>query len=180
VVRTTKKKPRQQPTGRPVPIAKGRLRAPFGLQNLHTNCPGCIRVGDLIPLRNPETSPSTNLLGFFFAICEPRRSPAGEELQYGGDLQRGASSAGRSCFAFRQSIDSGWTSRACAFVHAHSARRVRVVLVWGCYVRLTKSRNVAKKREQIVLANMVRARVAGYVFAIAGCALSLDALFQLE
>jgi hypothetical protein len=48
-----------------VPVAKGRLPAAFGLLNLHTNCPGYIRVGDLIPLRNPETSPSTNLLGLF-------------------------------------------------------------------------------------------------------------------
>src|SRR5260370_30403639 len=48
------KKPRQQPTVRPVPTAKGRLPAAFGQLNLHTNCPGCIRVGDLIPLRKKE------------------------------------------------------------------------------------------------------------------------------
>ena len=61
------------------PVAKGRLPAAFGLLNLHTNRPGCIRVGDLIPLRNPETSPSTNLLGLFFATArgdEARRSAA--------------------------------------------------------------------------------------------------------
>jgi hypothetical protein len=46
---------------RPVSVAKGRLPPALGLLNLHTNCPGCIRVGDLISLRNPETSPGTNL-----------------------------------------------------------------------------------------------------------------------
>ena len=37
----------------------------------------------------------------------------------------------------------------------------------------------AKKRVQIVVANMVRASVAGYVFAIAGYALPLDALLPV-
>jgi hypothetical protein len=39
---------------------------------------------------------------------------------------------------------------------------------------------MAKKRVQIVLANIVRASVAGYVFAIAGYALPLDALLSFE
>jgi len=49
-------------------------------------------------------------------------------------------------------------------------------------VRLTKCRSVAmaKKRVQIVLANIGRASVAGYVFEIAGHALPLDALLSFE
>jgi hypothetical protein len=39
---------------------------------------------------------------------------------------------------------------------------------------------VAKKRVQILLANIVRASVAGYVFAIAGYARPLDALLWFE
>ena len=38
----------------------------------------------------------------------------------------------------------------------------------------------AKKRAQIVRANVVRASVAGYVFAIDGYALPLDALIPFE
>jgi hypothetical protein len=38
----------------------------------------------------------------------------------------------------------------------------------------------AKKRVQTVLANIARASVAGYVFAIAGYALPLDALLSFE
>ncbi|MFZ2077244.1 MAG: hypothetical protein WAV38_11500, partial [Xanthobacteraceae bacterium] len=54
LVRTTKRSLDNNRPGRPVPTAKGRFRARFGLLNLHTNCPGCIRVGDLIPLRKKE------------------------------------------------------------------------------------------------------------------------------
>jgi hypothetical protein len=37
-----------------------------------------------------------------------------------------------------------------------------------------------KKRVQIVLANIVRASAAGYVFAVAGYALPLDVLLPFE
>jgi len=39
---------------------------------------------------------------------------------------------------------------------------------------------MAKKRVRTVLANIARASVAGYVFAIAGYALPLDALLSFE
>jgi hypothetical protein len=43
-----------------------RLPAAFALLNLHTDLAQAVfALGDLIPLRNPETSPSTNLLGLF-------------------------------------------------------------------------------------------------------------------
>ena len=89
VVRTIKKKPRQQPTrSRPVPTAKGRFRARFGLLNLHTNCPGCIRVGDLIPLRKKEEG-AMKALALLTAAAVTLFSVAASAQTYGAPYGKG-------------------------------------------------------------------------------------------
>ena len=82
------KKSRQQPTGRLVPTAKGRFRARFGLLNLHTNCPGCIRVGDLIPLRKKEEG-AMKALALLTAAAVTLFSVAASAQTYGAPYGKG-------------------------------------------------------------------------------------------
>ena len=82
------KKPRQQSTVRPVPTAKGRLPAAFGQLDLHTNCPGCIRVGDLIPLRKKEEG-AMKALALLTAAAVTLFSVAASAQTYGAPYGKG-------------------------------------------------------------------------------------------
>jgi hypothetical protein len=73
---------------RPVQIAQSRLPAPFGLLNLHTNCPGCIRVGDLIPLRKKEEG-AMKALALLTAAAVTLFSVAASAQTYGAPYGKG-------------------------------------------------------------------------------------------
>ena len=66
---------------------KGRFRARFGLLN-HTNCPGCIRVGDLIPLRKKEEG-AMKALALLTAAAVTLFSVAASAQTYGAPYGKG-------------------------------------------------------------------------------------------
>jgi hypothetical protein len=69
-------------------VAKGRLPAAFGQLDLHTNCPGCIRVGDLIPLRKKEEG-AMKALALLTAAAVTLFSVAASAQTYGAPYGKG-------------------------------------------------------------------------------------------